>query len=371
MSIELATIFARFGEAHRRSMSMSTDQFRAFNAVLACRTPALGIQLHRCDHCRFEQLHYRSCRNRHCPKCQGAVRAQWVADRCEDVLDVPYFHLVFTLPHELNAVAQRHPKAVYGLLFEVAWYTLKTLSRRRLDGELGMTAVLHTWGQTLTPHIHLHCLIAGGAFNAQAGHWRRTRSKYLFPVKVMRTLYRGRFVAELRRHAETLGLAADETDALLNLLMSKNWTVYAKPVIGHAHQVLEYLGRYTYRIAIGHERLLAVDDAHVQFRYRDYRAGGQHKVMSLAGAEFMRRFLWHVLPRGFMRVRHYGFLGNRVRAAQLTRIRALLPPRRKRVMAVQPARAMHSALCPRCHVGALRYVSQPAAPFTNPRLNSS
>ena len=359
MSLELATIFTRFGAAFRSTTPVSAEQQRVFNAVLACRTPVLGVQLHRCDHCGFEQPHYRSCRNRHCPKCQGAVRAQWVADRCEDVLDVPYFHLVFTLPHELNALARTQPQQIYRLLFDVAWHTLKTLARERLGGELGMTAVLHTWGQTLTQHVHLHCLIAGGAFNDQQGRWQRARSRFLFPVKVMRRMFRGRFVSELRRVANTLALRDDELDALLDLLMSKDWTVYAKSVLGHPHQVLDYLGRYTYRIAIGHARLLAVTEEEVQFRYRDYRDGGKHKVMSLDGTEFIRRFLRHVLPRGFMRVRHFGFLGNRVRRQYLERIRNLLPQRRKPTANVMP-RMVAERPCPRCQRGVLRYVA--AAP---------
>ena len=289
----------------------------------------------------------------------GAVRAQWVADRCEDVLEVPYFHLVFTLPHELNALASTQPRQIYGLLFEVAWHTLRTLANARLDGELGMTAVLHTWGQTLTPHVHLHCLIAGGAFNDQQGRWRRARSRYLFPVKIMRKMFRGRFVSELRRVAATLALRDEARDALLDVLMSKDWTVYAKPVLGHPHQVLDYLGRYTYRIAIGHERLLAVSADQVQFRYRDYRDGGKHKVMALEGREFIRRFLWHVLPRGFMRVRHFGFLGNRVRRRHVSRIRCLLPPRRQR-RASAPSRSVPVQHCPKCHRGVLRYLVEVA-----------
>lgn len=347
MTIELATIFERF--ADQSNLRMNLDQHRAFNAVLACRTPALGVQWYRCDHCHREMPRYGSCRNRHCPKCQGAVRAQWVADRCDDVLDVPYFHLVFTLPHELNPLARANPRLIYALLFEVAWYTLDTLARDRLDGQLGMTAVLHTWGQTLTRHLHLHCLIPGGAFNATEGRWHKARSRFLFPVKVMRQCYRGRFVARLRQRQEDLGLAQDELNIVLDCLMSKDWTIYAKPVLGHAHQVLDYLGRYTYRIAIGHERLIAIRDGQVLFRYRDYRSQRQHKVMTLDGTEFIRRFLDHVLPRGFMRVRHYGFLANRVRAQRIRRIKDLFPPRATAHAPQQPTQR-----CPVCRLGRLR-----------------
>ena len=361
MSIELATIFEQFSAQFRATLRMSPDQQRVFNAVLTCRTPALGVQLQRCDHCGFEILRYCSCRNRHCPKCQGAVRAQWVQDRCEDVLDVPYFHLVFTLPHELNGLVRRNPRLIYRLLFEVAWYTLDTLAHQRLDGQLGMTAVLHTWGQTLSEHIHLHCLIPGGAFNDRHGRWQRARSRFLFPVNVMRTLFRGRFVSRLRQAHADLALSEHDLDTLLENLMRKDWTIYAKPVLGHAHQLLDYLGRYTYRIAIGHERLLAIRDAQVLFRYRDYRCAGKHKVMALEGTEFIRRFLTHVVPRGFMRVRHYGFLANRVRRQRITRIKHLLPPRPAR----QPRPSSPSPCpprCPQCHLGSLRRLAQVPPP---------
>ena len=356
MSVDLAAVFAQFGDAYRTHAHLNADQQRALHAVLACRTPALGLQRHRCDHCAFEHHLYRSCRNRHCPKCQGAVRAAWVADRCEDVLEVPYFHLVFTLPHELNALARAQPRQTYARLFDVAWHTLRSLARDRLGGELGMTAVLHTWGQTLTQHVHLHCLIAGGAFDARKGRWQRVRSRYLVPVKVMQRLFRGRMVSALRLAAAALPLPAERLDALLDALMSKTWSVYAKPVLGHPHQLLDYLGRYTYRIAIGNERLLALSDTQVSFRYRDHRDGGKHKVMALDGAEFMRRYLQHVVPRGFMRVRHFGFLGNRVRRKTLARIRALLPPRQALRVAVRPASAQEHR-CPQCGVGMLRFVA--------------
>jgi hypothetical protein len=364
MTLELARIFARFSDEFCSTLPMSADQQRVHRAVLACRTPALGVQMYRCDQCDFEQPRYCSCRNRHCPKCQAAVRAQWVEDRSEDVIDAPYFHLVFTLPHELNPLARRHSALLYGLLFETVWSTLNSLARDRLEGQLGMTAVLHTWGQTLTQHIHLHCLIPGGAFDAQRGRWHRARSRFLFPVKVMRTLFRGRFVSQLRRAEHDLSLAAPALDGLLATLMAKEWTVYAKPVLGHAHLVLDYLGRYTYRIAIGHERLLAIQESQVLFRYRDYRTGGRQKIMALAGVEFMRRFLMHALPRGFMRVRHYGFLANRVRRERLARIRQLLPSRaRANPPALQSAGWMPR--CPACNMGVLRrgpHITRPTAP---------
>jgi len=359
MTVELADIFETFLEPYQRTMPMSAAQRRVASAVVACRTPRLGTQIYRCDHCGGEAVRYCSCRNRHCPKCQGRVRTQWVEARCEDVLDVPYFHLVFTIPHELNPLARRHPRLIYGMVFEVVWYTLDTLARERLGGQLGMTAVLHTWGQTLMEHIHLHCLIPGGAFNGQQGRWQRVRSRYLFPVRAMRRLFRGRFVSRLRNARDELGIDEADLTALLDGLMAKEWSVYAKPVLGYAHQVIDYLGRYTYRIAIGHERLLAIRDDEVLFRYRDYRSGGTHRVMTLAGTEFVRRFLAHVLPRGFMRVRHFGFLGNRVRRVRIDRIRALLPPRRPRTTRTRPLRTGDQRpRCPLCELGTLHLRAQ-------------
>jgi len=327
-TLTLAGVFAQFKAAYQQTHRLSDDQHRAVHDILACRTDALGIQRRaHCGQCGFEAIRYCSCRNRHCPQCQGHAAQQWVERRCGDVLDVPYYHLVFTLPHELNSLARRHARLIHGRLFDAVWHTLGKLGEQRLGGQLGMTAVLHTWGQTLSHHVHLHCLVPAGAFAAQDGRWRRARSRYLFPVKVMQQMFRGRYVAELRRQRERTCLSSAQMTTLLEVLMAKPWNIHARPVLGHAHQVLDYLGRYTHRIALAESRLVGIRHDQVLFRYRDYRQNSQDRVMTLAGTEFMRRYLTHVLPRGFQRVRHYGFLANRLREDRIRRIQALLPVR--------------------------------------------
>jgi len=346
-TLTLAAVLAQFKAAYLNTHRLSDDQHRAVHDILACRTEALGIQSHaHCGQCGLEAICYCSCRNRHCPQCQGQAAQQWVERQREDVLDVPYYHLVFTLPHELNSLARSHPRLIYGGLFEAVWHTLGTLGEQRLGGQLGVTAVLHTWGQTLSHHVHLHCLVPAGAFDADDGRWRRARSRYLFPVKVMQQMFRGRYVAELRRQREHTGLSSAQLTTLLDVLMAKSWNIHAKPVLGHAHQVLDYLGRYTHRIALSESRLLAIKEDQVLFRYRDYRQNNQARVMSLAGTEFMRRYLTHVLPRRFQRVRHYGFLANRVRDDRIRRIQDLLPVRHAQKKPVEVYASCW--ICPAC-----------------------
>ena len=359
--VQVGDIARAHGDALRATCALSFEQQLVLRALERCRTAALGGHLYTCDSCGHEVPMYNSCRNRHCPTCQSHEQNKWLERRRDTILPVPYFHLVFTLPSELRPVVAMNRERLFALMFEAASKTVLILSRdqKRLGGTPALTMVLHTWTRDLTFHPHVHAIVSAGALSTE-GVWVASRTGYLFPVKVMRRMFRGRFVTELRRVANTLALRDDELDALLDLLMSKDWTVYAKPVLGHPHQVLDYLGRYTYRIAIGHERLLSVTEEEVQFRYRDYRDGGKHKVMSLDGTEFIRRFLRHVLPRGFMRVRHFGFLGNRVRRQYLERIRNLLPQRRKPTANVMP-RMVAERPCPRCQRGVLRYVA--AAPI--------
>lgn len=321
----LRDVIERFRSNYLRGHTLNDAQHRAVHDILACRTEALGIQRRlACQHCGQETLRYCSCRNRHCPRCQRAASGRWVERQQAAVLPTHYFHLVFTLPHELNALARDHPKPVYASLFDAVWKTLARLSRQRLHGQLGVTAVLHTWGQTLTHHIHLHCLIPAGAFDAGKGRWYRARSRYLFPVKVMQRLFRGQYVSLLRAKKAKIGWPGSSLTGLLDQLMTKTWNVHAKPVIGHAPDVLAYLGRYTHRIAISENRLIGISGDQVLIRYRDYRQDNRSRVMSLDGVEFMRRYLTHVLPHGFQRIRHYGFLANRVRAERVERITALL-----------------------------------------------
>ena len=337
--VELAQVFARHGAAYQAAHRLATVQYRAVRAIETCRTEALGGHIEQCEACGRLRYHYHSCRNRHCPKCQTLAKERWLAARRAELLPVPYFHLVFTLPHELNALAQGNPRALYKLLFQSVADTLIEFGEnpRWLGGTIAATLVLHTWGQTLSQHLHLHCLVAGGALGAN-GQWIRPRRGFLFPVKALSPVFRGKFTAGLARafdagHLRLAGstLALSEPaprSAFFARLRAQPWVVYAKAPFGGPQQVLDYLGRYTHRVALSNNRLLGVSDTEVRFRYKDYAQANRRKVMRLAAHEFIRRFLLHVLPAGFMRIRHYGLIANRTKRARLAAARAALdhPP---------------------------------------------
>lgn len=363
-AISLQTVLARFLDPQ---VFRPPRQAQVCAHLQACRTPAMGGWLLQCDRCQALQPHYFACRDRHCPHCQQQAANRWREQQRQAVLPVTYYHVVFTLPHGLNSWVQLHPALLYNLWFKTVWATLQAFAAnpRYLGGELGMTAVLHTWGQTLTQHVHLHCLIPGGACTA-AGQWRAARSNYLFPVRALSRRVRGRMVSALRLAWQRGQLhrvtRPGEVATLLDLLMQTEWVVYSKHCVSHTETVVAYLARYTHRIAITEPRLLAMDDDSVTFRYRDYRDNGKHQRMRLAGAEFVRRFLLHVLPKGFMRIRHFGFLANRCRAAKLKQIRMALGQATERDAA--PASISKSAFdgypCPRCRQG----VARPRYPIT-------
>ena len=333
--LELADIVRAHGAAFRAAHRLCGVQHRALRAIERCRTAALGGELRQCDACGERRYVYHSCRNRHCPKCQTRAKERWLAARRAELLPVPYFHLVFTLPHELNPLAQGNPRALYTMLFAAAAQTLLEFGRnpRWLGGEIAATVVLHTWGQTLSQHLHVHALVAAGALS-EAGTWVRSRRGFLFPVKALSIVFRAKFLAALvqaldrGRLALSAGTAAlSEPRAqrsLLADLRKKAWVVYAKRPFAGPGQVLEYLGRYTHRIAISNERLVSFDADSVRFRYKDYAHGGRRRVMELPASEFLRRFTLHVLPRGFNRIRHYGVLANRNKRALLSAARAAL-----------------------------------------------
>lgn len=358
--LSTARIFERFLPVYRATHRLSPQQAKVLNSIDCCRTSVLGGQHLVCDRCGYTQDRYHSCRNRHCPQCQKSASAEWLVRRSEDLLPVPYFHLVFTLPHELNAWVQLHPEVIYGLLFKAVSHTLKTFGRdpKRLDGELGMTLVLHTWGQNLSQHVHVHCLIPGGALSEDGESWHAARSTYLFPVKALSRCYRGMMVRLLRQAWTRQELhricQPGQVDELLDQVMAKPWVVYAKSTRCHTKGVLEYLSRYTYRIAVSDHRLVGMDEDTVSFRWKDYRHDGVKRVMCLAGEEFVRRWLLHVLPHGLMRIRHYGFLANCHRRRKLAQIRGCLN-RPQTVEADPPASASPTqnhfqcvAYCPRC-----------------------
>jgi hypothetical protein len=307
-------------------------------AIGRCRTSALGGHVEACEACGAGQVAYNSCRNRHCPKCQAAARAKWFAAQQAVVLPVEYFHVVFTLPHALNALVRVNPRRLYALLFRAAAATLQCFARdpRHLGAELGITAVLHTWGQNLSQHVHLHCVVTGGGLSADGQRWVHARQRFLFPVRALSKVFRGKFLAGLSqlRMRNVLQFAGDSTpladepawNQWLRALRTTDWVVYAKPPFGGPQRVLKYLSRYTHRVAIANERIVSIEDGVVRFRWKDYAHHNQLKVMALPAAEFLRRFLLHVVPSGFMRIRHFGLLANRHRTAKLTRCRRLLAP---------------------------------------------
>jgi Putative transposase/Transposase zinc-binding domain len=335
--LEVADIFRRHGDAFRAEQGdrLSNTQRRVMGAIEACRTAALGGHVEQCKDCGEIRVAYNSCRDRHCPKCQGLARAQWLADRRAEFLPVPYFHVVFTVPAPVAVIALQNKAALYDILFKAAAETIRVIAAdpKHLGAETGMIAILHTWGQTLTHHPHVHCIVPGGGLGPD-GRWVACQPNFFLPVHVLSRLYRRLFLERLQTAFEggVLKFFGDlaplcEPAAFarhLAPLRRVNWIVYAKRPFGGPNQVLDYLGRYTHRVAIANGRLLDCDDGRVRFRWKDYRARGKSKAMTLDAGEFMRRFLMHVLPKGFRRIRHFGFLANTCRAGKLARIRAAL-----------------------------------------------
>ena len=380
--IELADIVRAHGAAYQRAHPLCRAQRRALRAIAACRTAALGGHRAVCAACGAERITYNSCRNRHCPKCQRLATERWLAARRAEVLPIPYFHVVFTLPHALNPLAQSHPHLIYRLLFQAAASTLLRFGRdpRHLGGQLGITAVLHTWGQTLTQHLHVHCVVTGGALAPDGSRWIAARPGFLFPVRALAQVFRGRYLARLQQAFDrgelhlTGGLAPLGEPAAfatwLADLRQHAWVVYCKPPFAGPDHVLAYLGRYTHRVALSNDRLLALRQGRVRFRWRDYADGDRVKVMDLAVDEFLRRFLLHVVPNGFVRIRHFGLLANRRRAAALAQCRTLLAQPPPPVVPPESARALMLRVtgvdidrCPRCPLGLLRRLAVlPPAP---------
>jgi len=336
--LEVADVFRRHGDAYRHAHDRHLGRLerRVMSAIELCRTAALGGHTEACAECGLVRCAYNSCRNRHCPKCQGAARAEWLAARQAELLPVPYFHVVFTVPAAAAEIAFQNKETVYAILFRAAVEALRTIAAdpKHLGAEIGLVAVLHSWGQTLQHHPHIHCLVPGGGPSLDGTRWVACRPGFFLPVRVLSRLFRRLFLAELDAAfaASRLGFFGDlaalaEPAAFarrLKELHRVEWVVYSKPPFGGPEQVLAYLGRYTHRVAIANARLVGITDEHVAFRWRDYRHHSRAKVMTLAADEFIRRFLLHTLPDGFHRIRHYGFLANGHRAAKLALCRSLL-----------------------------------------------
>jgi hypothetical protein len=372
--VELADIVRAHAPALLVNARLAGVQQRALRAIERCRTPALGGQISQCDHCGAARYVYHSCRNRHCPKCQTLAKERWLADRRAELLPVPYFHLVFTLAHELNALAQGNPRAIYTMLFAAASATLLEFGAnpRWAGGEIAATLVLHTWGQTLTQHLHVHALVAGGALAPDA-RWISPRRGFLFPVKALSKVFRGKFLdalsdafakGELRFAGSTAALAEPAARGdFLAALRAKPWVVYAKHTLCGPEQVLDYLGRYVQRVAISNERLLGLEEGSVRFAWRDRAQGNRRKTMRLAADQFLERFLLHVLPQGFMRIRHYGLLANRHKRKRLAQARAALNasapapfPRESVATFCQRVLGIDIHRCPACRIGRLHLI---------------
>jgi hypothetical protein len=299
-------------EAHwsrvQQSEVFNTWQLRTLNAVRRCRTAALGSHVDGCTSCGHLRISYNSCRNRHCPKCQGSEREQWIQARQSELLPVPYFHVVFTLPDTLNRLCLFKPAILYSLLFKTAWSVLNSFGHdpKWLGAQTGMISILHTWGQTMTLHPHLHCIVPGGGLTKQQ-KWKlaKSKGKYLFNVKAMSTVFRGRFIASLKEQ-----LPKEHTPELVSKLYKYKWVVYAKRPFTGPESVVEYLGRYTHKIAISNHRIISHENGRVTFSYKDYKQGSVKKEMTLDAPEFIRRFSMHILPKGFVRIRHYGILSS-------------------------------------------------------------
>jgi Putative transposase/Transposase zinc-binding domain len=334
--LEVADILRAHAEAYRAHHPVSSLQAAVMRRLAACRTAALGGHVDACGRCGYKRVSYNSCRDRHCPKCQAAKRAQWLETRLQRLLPVEYFHVVFTLPQALHPLVLYHPRRFYNLLFQAAAQTLLTLAadRKRLGAHIGVTAILHTWGSNLSFHPHLHCVVTGGGLSGDGSRWISCRPGYFLPVKVLGRLFRGKFLAGLKEAylAGQLTLGGSVAQLAepavfrrwLDALYRQDWIVYAKRPFGGAQQVFRYLGRYSHRVAISNSRLLALEDGQVSFRWKDYADEHRIKVMRLPAEEFIRRFLLHVLPRRFVRIRHYGLLAGRNVSTQLARCQQLL-----------------------------------------------
>jgi hypothetical protein len=389
---EVADVFRTHGDDFLAQWGrvLSRTQRKAFDDIRACRTAALGGHLDQCDQCGHCAISYNSCRNRSCPKCQAAARARWLAEREAELLPVKeYFHVVFTLPQQIAVLALQNARRIYSILFQSVAETLLTIAAdpKHLGAAIGFLTVLHTWGQNLHLHPHIHCVVPGGGVSLDNSRWIACRKSFFLPVKVLSRLFRRKFLVHLRKafqkgqlqfHGELKQWAQPEAfEALCQKASHVEWVVYAKRPFGGPEQVLKYLARYTYRVAISNRRLISLADGRVTFEWKDYATGNQTKTMTLEAVEFIRRFLLHVPPSGFVRIRHFGFLANRNRKEKLALCRSLLPVRK-----TAPAMSANSScvddsapaeqvtrLCPACKTG--RLIIQILTPAALARLPTS
>lgn len=342
---------------------------KVMNAIESCRTSALGGHVEKCDSCEYIRVFYNSCRNRHCPKCQGLAKEKWLLARERDLLPVSYYHIVFTIPSELNPVALRNKKEVYNLLFKASSESLVELGndRKYLGAEIGFISILHTWGQNLMEHPHIHIIIPAGGLSFDQQRWIHSRKKFLLPIKVISRLFRGKFMAYYKKacsngkikfegQIEALSQNSNH-QAHIDSLYEKNWVVYTKEPFNNPISVIQYLGRYTHRVAISNQRIIGIKDGKVSFRWKDYTDKNKNKVMVLAGEEFIRRFLLHVLPKQFMKIRHYGILSNRSRKNKLKKCQEILNVKQEPVVKISwqelllKLKGIDVTVCPSCKKG--------------------
>ena len=350
------------------------QHLKVATAIGACRTPQLGAQRECCDHCGAQTIRYHSCRNRHCPQCQGTARMGWVSDRLDELLPVGYFHVVFTIPSELNGFALRNQKVFYDLLFRAVKETMLELAANpaRLGADIGFVALLHTWGQTMMDHPHVHCIVPGGGYDAVRGRWKASRNGFLFPIAVLRKLFRGKLMALFTEAVENGTIALHGKLAvyarkelwlrLVDELYTRQWVVYVKAPFASPQALVKYLGNYTHRVAIANSRILHADHNSVTFSYKDYAADDALKTMTVSTVEFIRRFMMHVLPQGFKRIRYFGFLAPRAREKRLNRCRRFFSkkpcPKKKRsrpwYQVIRELTGKDPLRCGCCGIGTLR-----------------
>jgi predicted Zn-ribbon and HTH transcriptional regulator len=395
-ALEVADIFRDHGPAWRKANAghVSLDQLKVMSAIESCRTAALGGHVARCEDCAYTSIAYNSCRNRHCPKCQGAAAKEWLADREADLLPVPYYHVVFTLPAAVADIAYQNKAVIYDLLFKVSAETMLTTAAdpKRLGARIGITSVLHTWGSALTHHPHVHMIVPGGGISLDGGRWVACRKGFFLPVRVLSRLFRRLFLEKLvaAHQAGRLGFFGDHRHladaqsfaAYLAPLRKAEWVVYAKRPFGGPEAVLAYLSRYTHRVAIANSRLIAFDEQDVTFKWKDYRIAGRdrYKSMTLATDEFIRRFLIHVLPKGFHRIRHYGLFAKASCAGNIARARELLAVAKPEDEPTAAAADPNTPSCPCCG-GRMRVIEvfargatprhRPTAPTSVIRIDTS
>ena len=368
--LELADIV----RAHADQLDgLSPEQRRVLQAITHCRTAALGGHRRQCEACGHEELSYNSCRNRHCPKCQGLDEARWIEAQQRDLLPVQYFHLVFTVPTELHPLFLAAPPVAYRLLFTAAAKTLQAVARRRLGATIGFTAVLHTWTQQLLYHPHIHCIVPGGGLDVDDTRWIPAPRDFFLPVRVLAQVFRGKLLSLLEKAVNRAKIREgpdEDFHRQLKQAARKKWVVYSKPPFAGAEQVLAYLGRYAYRIALSNDRLVALQDGLVTFRWKDRAHGNVPRLATLDAPTFLRRFLLHLVPRRFVRIRHYGFLANSVRLQTLPRVRQCLAPSARAIQSLAPREpepwdalllrltGKDVTRCPRCGVGHLVVVEE-------------